>query len=190
MSKMIKQGTVMRNDFNGEAFVFSGDPDDPDRAKFEGILQAGGSNGGGGLVHVHPCADEYFTVKFGRLQVMIGDKSLVLEAGETAMVARGQPHSFVNVADGVTEFTTEFRPPQHHFRFFANFGFTVQNRKSWFSKNGKPNFLLMALILNTYRNHLYLAGVPIALQKAIFAICAPLAYLRGYRVEIGPLDPV
>ncbi len=188
MSAMVKQGTVLRNDFNQEAFVFSGAIDDPDVARFEGILQAGGSNGGGGLVHVHPGADEHFTVKSGRLKVVVDGKETVLNPGETAIVPRGRPHFFANINDQETRFVTEFRPAQQHLRFFANFGTTCEKRKGWFSKEGKPDFLLMALILNAYRDHLYLAGPPVFLQKLIFTICAPIARMKGYRLEIAPVE--
>jgi hypothetical protein len=41
-------------------------------------------------------------------------------------------------------------------------------------------------VLNAYRDHLYLAGVPLFLQKLLFAVLAPIARLRGYRMEIEP----
>jgi hypothetical protein len=45
----------------------------------------------------------------------------------------------------------------------------------------------MVTVLHTYREHLYLAGPPIFLQKFIFALLAPLARLCGYRMAIEPL---
>ena len=59
-------------------------------------------------------------------------------------------------------------------------------RTHWFSERGDPHFLLIALILHTYRNHLYLAGPPLLLQKILFAVLAPLARLKGCRLEIEP----
>lgn len=99
---------------------------------------------------------------------------------------RGEPHFFANASDGVTELTIEFTPAQQHLRLFANFESLAQKRPQWFSDRGDPNFLLIALALHTYRDHLYLAGPPIFLQKLLFAALAPLACLRGYAMEIGP----
>jgi quercetin dioxygenase-like cupin family protein len=183
---MIKQGTVLRNRFNNEAFIFSGPLDDPQLACFEGILEPGGSNGGNGLVHLHPCADERFIVKSGKLRVVVHGKPYLLQAGESMVVPRGTPHCFFNASEGRTEFITEFRPAQHHLRFFANFGLLAQERTNWFSPKGDPHLLLVALVLNAYRDHLYFAGIPVLLQKLIFAALAPLARLKGYRLRIGP----
>ena len=82
--------------------------------------------------------------------------------------------------------TVGFTPAQQHLRFCANFARTAANRTQWFSKNGDPHFLLIALIPNTYRDHLYLAGPPVFLQKLMFALLAPLSRIRGYRIEIEP----
>lgn len=68
---MIEQGAVLRNAFNQETFIFSGPVDDPSVAKFDVLLARGGSGGGNALVHVHPGADEHFTVRSGRLKVVI-----------------------------------------------------------------------------------------------------------------------
>lgn len=51
---------------------------------------------------------------------------------------------------------------------------------------GDPNLLLIALVMHSYRDHLYLAGIPVFVQKLIFAALSPLARLRGYRLEVEP----
>jgi quercetin dioxygenase-like cupin family protein len=182
---MIERGTVLRNDFNGEVFIFSGSLDDRDVARFECILSAGGSNGGG-LVHFHPCADEEFIVRSGSLRMVVEGRHHVLRAGQRIVVPRGKPHWFSAEGGSVT-FVTEFRPARQYLRFFANFGLLSQRRKEWFSAKGDPNLLLIALVLDSYRDHLYLAGPPVFLQKLAFAALAPIARLAGYRLEIGPM---
>jgi hypothetical protein len=61
-----------------------------------------------------------------------------------------------------------------------------QTGRSGSQKKGDPHFLLIALVLNTYPDHLYLAGPPVFLQKLLFALLAPLSRVRGYRIEIEP----
>ena len=100
---------------------------------------------------------------------------------------RGKPHFFANAGDGAAELEIEFRPAQQQLRFFANFATLAAHRTEWFSSKGDPKFLMIALALHTYRDHLYLAGPPIFLQKFIFAMVAPLAKLCGYRMAIEPL---
>jgi mannose-6-phosphate isomerase-like protein (cupin superfamily) len=182
----IERGLTLCNALNKETFVFSGPVDDPAVARFDVVLEQGGSGGGNALVHIHPYADEHFTVKAGRIKVVIAGKEHVIGPGQRAVVPRGKPHFFANVGEGTAEVTIEFTPAQQHLRFFANFASTAARQTHWFSKQGDPHFLLIALILNTYRDHLYLAGPPIFLQKLIFAVLAPLARLRGYRLEIEP----
>ena len=118
---MVELGTVIRNAFNKETFIFSGPIDDPAVAMFEVVLEEGGTGGGNAIVHIHPLADEQFTVTSGRLKVVIADREQLLGPGETAVVPRGAPHYFANATDGQTVFKVEFRPAQQHVRFFANF---------------------------------------------------------------------
>lgn len=186
MSDMIEQGAVLRNAFNKETFVFSSRLDDPDVAKFDVVLEEGGSGGGNALVHVHPGADEHFTVRTGRIKVVVDGQERIVGPGECAIVPRGRPHYFANASEGNSEITVEFRPAQQHLRFFANFASIADKHPGWFSAAGDPNFLLVALKFDTYRDHLYLAGIPAIVQKVLFAVLAPVARLRGYRMEIEP----
>ncbi|HEY7599861.1 MAG TPA: hypothetical protein VH741_08040, partial [Candidatus Limnocylindrales bacterium] len=77
--------------------------------------------------------------------------------------------------------------PQQHLRFFANFAIATEKRPQWFSAKGDPGLLMIALALHAYRDHLYLVGLPIFVQKLLFAALAPIARVRGYRLEIGPV---
>jgi quercetin dioxygenase-like cupin family protein len=188
MSTELKRGLTLCNAFNKETFVFSGPVDDPAVARFDVVLEQGGSGGGNGLVHVHPQADEHYTVKSGRIKVVIAGEEHVIGPGEQTIVPRGKPHFFANIGDGPAEVTIELTPAQQHLRFFANFASLASKQTQWFSKKGDPHFLLIALVLHAYREHLYLAQLPIFLQKLIFAIVSPFARLRGYRMEIEPAD--
>lgn len=183
----IARDTRLRNAFNKETFVFSGPLDNLDIARFGVILEKGGSGGGNALVHVHPGADEHFAVRSGRIKIVVDGREQVVEAGGTAIVPRGRPHYFANVGEGNAELEVSFTPAQQHLRFFANFATLTARQPTWFSSVGDPNLLLIALVLHAYRDHLYLAGMPIWLQKLLFAVLAPVARLTGYRLAIEPL---
>lgn len=183
---MVTTDIVLRNAFNNETFVFSPQSDHPDIASFEVVLEEGGSGGGNALIHVHPVADETFTVRSGRLMVAMNGKERIVEAGQSVTVLRGTPHYFRNVESGPTEFTVAFSPAQNHLRFFQNFAMLTQNRPDWFSPKGDPDLLLVALVFHAYRNHIYLAASPIWLQKFVFAALAKVARWRGYNLEIEP----
>ena len=182
----LPRGARLVNEFNGETFVFRHGADDPNNAEFDVVLEPGGSGGADALEHIHPLADEHFTVHSGAILVSIKGVQHTVLAGDEVVVPRGMPHFFKNAVDGVTEITIRFTPAGQQLRFFANFSFLAAHRKQWFSKKGVPHFLLMALVLATYKDCLYLAGSPIFLQKLLFASLAPIARLMGYRIEIKP----
>src|SRR5438105_1379937 len=109
-------GTRLRNAFNKEIFVFSGPLDDPHVARFGVILETGGSGGGNALVHVHSGADEHFSVRSGRIKVVVDGREQFVDAGGTAIVPRGRPHYFANVGDDNAELEISFSPAQQHLR--------------------------------------------------------------------------
>ena len=184
-----QQRTVLRNAFNKETFVFIGPTDDPEVARFEAILEKGGSGGGNALVHIHPYAEERFTVTSGRIRIVVEGKEQHIGPGDSAVVPRGKRHYFANDWDGTSAFVVEFRPAQRHLLFFANFARITEQHPEWFSAKGDPHFLMIAAALNIFRDHLYLAGPPIFLQKLMFAVLAPVARLLGYRFDVKPVHP-
>lgn len=177
---------VLRNAFNKETFLFPAVHDNPETATFDVILGDGGSGGGNALMHRHPCADETFEVQSGCLKIVIGKTEHVLRAGQSATIPRGTPHHFRNGSEDAGEFTVTFSPAQRHRHFFKTFAKLTQDQPTWFAVKGDPNVLLIALRLHTYRDHLYLTGLPIRFQKIVFAVLAPVARLRGYRLELEP----
>ncbi len=177
---------ILRNAFNGETFIFPKIRRDSTVAKFGCILEKGGSGGGNALVHIHPGADEIFEVKSGRILVVADGKEQLAEVGKPVAIPRGAAHYFKNAGSEQAEFTVTFAPAQRHFEFFLNFALLAEKQPQWFSAKGDPDFLLIALTLHTYRDHLYLSRIPVMLQKILFALLAPLASARGYRLEILP----
>jgi mannose-6-phosphate isomerase-like protein (cupin superfamily) len=181
----VTPGTTLVNPFNRETFIFT-QPETPEVAEFEVRLGPGGSGGGNALPHIHPKADEEFTVRSGRLAVVIDGERRSLGPGETITVPRGKAHFFVNAHEGDTEVALRFRPAQNHLRFFLAFTMATQTNPQWFGPKGEPKLLGMALALHTFKDHLYVAGPPIWLQKLLFAALSPLARLVGYRVLVRP----
>ena len=181
----IAPGTTLVNPFNRETFLFT-KPESPEVTEFEVCLGPGGSGGGDALAHTHPKADEEFTVRSGWLNVSINGVSHALGPSETITVPRGTVHFFVNAHEGDTALVIRFRPGQSHLRFFYAFAAAAQTHPEWFGPKGEPKLLGMALALHTFKDHLYLAGPPIWLQKLLFAALAPIARLAGYRALVTP----
>jgi mannose-6-phosphate isomerase-like protein (cupin superfamily) len=185
MNMTLKE-TILRNTFNGETFIFPARQDDPAVARFTVQLNPGGTGGGNGLVHVHPVADETFSVVAGRLEIIIAGQHAMLYPGETLTIPRGRPHYFANASAGQTTAAVSFSPVQRHLQFFRTFATLTQAHPNWFSAKGDPHLLLIALVLHTYPDHLYLSGPPFWLQKALFAVLARIAIWRGYSLPILP----
>jgi mannose-6-phosphate isomerase-like protein (cupin superfamily) len=178
------------NAFNGETFTFALAENDSETARFDVALAPGGSGGGNALVHIHPGASETFIVEAGRLAVTMNGVEHFAEAGQSITIPAGTPHHFSNAHADTTQATVAFSPAQQHLRFFKNFATLTEKHPEWFAAKGDPHLLLIALVLHTYRDHLYLAGIPIIVQKLLFGVLAPLARLRGYRLEIEPARDV
>jgi mannose-6-phosphate isomerase-like protein (cupin superfamily) len=174
------------NGFNKETFVFPNEPQTHADEVFDVILDEGGTGGGNALAHLHPLADETFAVREGRLKVVMGGREHFVEAGEVLTIPRGTAQYFANAGPGQMRATLSFLPAQQQLNFFRNFALLTRDKPHWFSKQGAPKLLLIALVLHTYRDHPHLAGLPVLLQKLAFALLARVARWRGYRLAILP----
>jgi quercetin dioxygenase-like cupin family protein len=183
---LVPEGTRIRNAFNGETFIFTHVSEDSSIAEFDVYLEPGGMLTGTGMHHVHPCADEEFTVFQGKLCVVVNGERQRLGPGESLSVSRGTPHYFRNGHEEETLFTARFRPGQQFLRFFLNMSLGTANHPEWYGASGEPPLLLRALALHAYADHGYAAAIPVWLQKGVFAVLTPIALLKGYRLSVAP----
>ncbi len=186
MSELIRPDTQILNHFNRETFVFTHPYDDQPESRMDVILGEGGSGGGNAIAHIHPETDEMFTVRYGRLSVTLDGVEHFVEAGQTITVPMGVSHFFRNAYAGETRATVVFSNPQQHQRFFLNLAKWTRDRPDYFGPNGEVRLLVIALCLHRYRDHLYIAGKPVWLQKILFAALAQVALLAGYRLSVEP----
>jgi hypothetical protein len=76
----------------------------------------------------------------------------------------------------------KFRPALKAEEFFETF-FGLANKDGRVSlKTGLPNLLWLSVILHSYRDFIYLAKPPLAVQRAIFPPLAAVGRLLGYGV--------
>ena len=180
-------GTSIRNAFNGETFIFTSTDEDAEVFECDVFLERGGMLTGTGRQHFHPGADESFTVKSGKLRVMLDGHWHTLGPGDSVVALRGTRHLFRNGYDGDTLFTAKFTPGQQFLRFFLNMSLTTANHPEWYDEKGEPPLQLRALALHAYAGHAYGDGIPIWLQKSVFAALTPIALARGYRLMMPPI---
>jgi quercetin dioxygenase-like cupin family protein len=182
----VVQGDRIRNAFKGETFIFTHVSEDADVVQFDVYLDPGGMLTGTGRQHLHPAADEEFAVVQGELAVIVNGSRHELEPGQRLNVPRGTPHYFRNGHEGETLLTVTFRPGQQFLRFFLNMSLATANHPEWYDEKGEPPLLLRALALHAYAGHGYAAGIPVWLQRALFAALSPVARLKGYRLSVPP----
>jgi quercetin dioxygenase-like cupin family protein len=182
----VTEGDRVRNAFNGETFIFTHLSENAEVVQFDVYLEPGGMLTGTGSQHVHPGADEDFTVISGKLAVVVAGAPRMLGPGQSLNVLRGTPHYFRNGHEGETLLTVRFSPGQQFLRFFLNMSLGTANHPEWYNDRGEPPLLLRALALHAYAGHGYAAGIPIWVQKALFAALSPVAVLKGYRLSVPP----
>jgi quercetin dioxygenase-like cupin family protein len=64
------------------------------------LVEVNGPHGDMPPLHVHHCEDETFYVLDGRLTLFVGDRELVVEAGQAAVAPRGVMHAYRVDSDG------------------------------------------------------------------------------------------
>jgi hypothetical protein len=179
-------GTRIPNQFNGETFIFTHVDEDVLEVQFDVFLEGGGMLTGTGRQHFHPYSDEEFMVRQGRLKLMVDGEWHTLGPGEALTVSRGTPHLFRNGHDRETLFTTKFRPGMQFLRMFLNMSSNTANHPEWYDARGEPPLLLQTMALLAYRGHGYGQGIPVWLQRLVFAVLTPIALMRGYRLAVPP----
>lgn len=183
---LVPAGTKIVNPFNHQTFIFTKPYEKEAVAEFDVLLGRGGSSSVKDTAHIHPKSDEFFTVQSGLLKVFIDGEEHLVRPGETIKVPRGTPHYFRNGHEDETLMTLRFTPGMKFLRFFLNFATATAERPEWFDENGEGPLLLAALAFHAFPDQVYVAGVPIWLQKMLFAVLSPIARLAGYSLPFEP----
>ena len=167
----------------GKRVRFVDRPDDPatDPLEFEMWLDAEGSHGP--MAHVHPEQDEFLEVVSGRMGVSHEGERRECGPGEGVTVPAGDVHRFWNAGDS-----------ELHLRGGVDPGLrteTFMRITYGLARDGAPvtpsgmllNPLRLAVLLREFDDMLYLAALPVWLQRLGVALLAPLGRLAGYDNE-------
>ncbi|MDH4441481.1 MAG: cupin domain-containing protein [Rhizobium sp.] len=183
---LVPAGTRILNAYNKETFVFTHPWEEGTSSRMDVVLGKGGSGGGNAIAHIHPETDEIFTVNSGQVMVMIDGQEHFASEGQSITVPKGASHFFRNAFDGDTHLTVTFVTAQQHLRFFLNLARWTSECPGYFKPDGSVKLLPIALGLNAFRDHLYISGPPVIVQKLLFAALTPIALLMGYRLAVSP----
>ena len=133
----------------------------------------------GPMKHVHPAQDEVLEVVAGRMGIWHEDETRVLEAGDSVTIPKGERHRFWNAGPDELHMTGEVRPALRTEEFMhVTYGLA---RDGLSTQSGMPlHPLRLAVLVDKYDDLLYLAALPVGLQKLGARLLAVLARLVGY----------
>ena len=176
---MAKAGDVIHNPVLQDRIVYRKTARDTDGQLLR--LDLFVSPRGGNPLHVHPLQEEYFKAVSGTLGVQVGDEHRWLREGEEATIPPGIPHRWWNDSDDEeAHVLAELRPALNSETFFETGYGLARDGKT--NENNVANILQQAVTLTGInKGEIYLASPPVAVQKAMLAVLAPVGRLLGYR---------
>lgn len=129
--------------------------------------------------HYHPYQVEDFTVLSGELTVRIDRQLKNLKPGDTLHVPRKKVHSMWNNSGSKTVVNWKVQPAMNTEHLLETATGLANEGKT--NDDGMPNMLQIALMANKYADVFRLSKPPFVVQKIIFIILTPVAYLFGYK---------
>lgn len=180
---------TIENPIHGERVTFLKRARDTDGefVRFEVVAEPGAS---GPPEHVHAKQEEYFQVRAGTLAGEVDGEPIKLEAGDEYAVWPGTPHTWGNGGDEELRVLIEVRPALQFEEMLEAFYGLARDGK--LSESGGGNPLQLAVVGREYWETNHLASPPPLVQKAAFALLAPIGRLLGYEPhypEYSPLPP-
>ena len=131
------------------------------------------------VAHYHPAQEEDFKVIEGELSVRMDGVLKVYKAGEQFYVPKGTVHSMWNASAGKTVTNWQVRPAMNTEYLLETANGLVNDGKT--TADGKPGLLQIALIAKEFGSVFRLAKPPYIVQRILFALLTPFAYLAGYK---------
>jgi quercetin dioxygenase-like cupin family protein len=164
-----RPGQTINNPISGETITFVRTAQDTG-GKLVELAFAVTGGGAPPAAHVHPRQTETFAIHEGRCRVTRNGVEREHGPGEVVAIAPGETHTWVAVTDA--RMTVTLEPALRADEFFADL-FALVNAGCVDAK-GLPTPLHFAVLLDDYRDLVYLAGPPVSLQKAAMALLAKL----------------
>jgi quercetin dioxygenase-like cupin family protein len=185
---MAKAGDIMTSPATGETFRFIKTAADTngELLQIDMVIAPGG---GAKAVppHIHPIQEERFYIKTGQIKFLLNGEEFVAGSGETVIVPAGAAHTWSNATSGEATFLLEMEPALDWEVLFETL--CAVSQQGMLGQDGKSSPLGMAVVLNKYKDHMYVAGMPIGLQKVLFAAMAVIGRLLGHKPEHSYFTP-
>ena len=175
---MAYSGKTIRNPQTGQTITFLRTAKDTDGRLLE-MESLFAPHSKEPVPHYHPGQEEDFTVVSGELTVRIKGNQQVLKAGETLHIPSRTVHSMWNGSDAPAVVNWKVQPALDTEQFLETGIGLADDGKT--GANGMPPLLQVALLANKYAQVYRLAKPPFLVQKILFSLLTPIAWLKGYR---------
>jgi mannose-6-phosphate isomerase-like protein (cupin superfamily) len=175
---MAYKGKIIRNPYTGHEMKFLQTASDTDGQllEIEATYQPASKPP---TPHYHPEQEEDFKVIEGTVLVRLDSWVRELKAGETLHIPHNVSHSMWNPFNVKAVVNWQVRPALDT-EYFLETGTGLANDGKT-NKKGMPPLLQVALLARKFAKVYRLAWPSYAIQKILFSILAPFAYLKGYR---------
>lgn len=129
--------------------------------------------------HYHPYQTEHFRVLSGELTIKMNEDVLVLKSGDSLHIPANTPHAMWNDSEDNTVLNWKVEPAMNTEHLLETFtGLSTDGNTN---EAGVPPILQTALIANKYSDVFRLSKPGFVIQKILFTMLTPFAYLSGYR---------
>ena len=130
--------------------------------------------------HYHPHQDEDFTVVEGEINIRIKGQGIkVLKKGEHLHIPKNTVHTMWNSTGNRTVVDWVVRPALDTEYFLETVVGLAADGKT--NDMGRPSILQVALIANRFSSVFRLTAPPFVVQRILFTLLTPFAYLKGLR---------
>ena len=130
-------------------------------------------------MHYHPYQLEEFMVLEGELSVKMDGKVKVYFPGDIFSIPPCKAHSIWNNSHQKTVINWKVKPAMTT-EYFLETGIGLANDGK-VDGNGMPNLLQVALLANRYSNVFRMSSPPYFIQRIVFYILSPFAWMKGYK---------
>jgi quercetin dioxygenase-like cupin family protein len=131
------------------------------------------------LPHYHPFQTEDFTVLSGEITVRMNEVVKVYQQGNTFHIPANVVHSMWNNANAPAVLNWKVQPAMNTEHFLETLTGLANEGKT--NADGIPPVLQIARIANKYHAVFRLAKPSFAVQRVLFFLLTPIAWLSGYR---------
>jgi quercetin dioxygenase-like cupin family protein len=136
--------------------------------------------------HRHPALVERFTVLEGELTLKRDGETSTLREGESAVIEPGSWHDWWNASDRDARARVEITPGERFAHMIETlFGLA---RLGHTNAKGVPNPPQLALVGREFSDVIVFRSPPVAVQRLVFGVLAPIARWRGYRATYPQLS--